>query len=275
MRNLSTKLRESLLEQGACLVGYADVSNLAHEAVIGLKNAVSIAVPLNPSIISEISNGPTTNYYQEYNRANNLLADLCGHAADILITEGHKAIALQPTVKQVDLTKTDANLPHKTVATKAGLGWIGKSALLITKKYGPAIRLASVLTDADLDTTEPIEQSMCGDCRDCVDHCPAKAIKGNNWQLGCSRDSIYDAFACCETAVTLSEKAGIQSNLGRVVICGICINSGCDQVHFSVKCRPRTENTLDGATCRELARVKEGGRPYTYLLREDILMLNI
>jgi epoxyqueuosine reductase QueG len=138
---------------------------------------------------------------------------------DILISQGYKAVALKPTVKQVDLTKTDAHLPHKTVATKAGFGWIGKSALLITKRYGAAVRLASVLTDADLDTAEPVEQSMCGDCRECADHCPAKAIKGNNWQLGCSRDSIYDAFACCETATKLAKKIGIQPT-----ICGICIN---------------------------------------------------
>ena len=224
MSNLSTKIRESLLEKGACLVGYADMSDLTHEAVKDLKNAVSIAVALNPSIIREISKGPTKKYYQEYNRANNLLADLCNLAVDIIIKEGHKAAALEPTIKHVDLNDLDTLLPHKTAATKAGLGWIGKSALLITKRYGAAIRLATVLTDAELDLGSPVEKSMCGDCRECADHCPAKAIKGNNWQLGASRDSIYDAFACCETAIKLSEKAGIQSTIGRVVICGICIN---------------------------------------------------
>lgn len=206
------------------MVGYADVSDLSYAVMGGLTKAISIAVALNPSIIREISKGPTIKYYQEYNRANNLLADLCVHAVEILETKGHKAVALQPTIKVVDLNKIDANLPHKTVATKAGLGWIGKSALLITKKYGPAVRLATVLTDAGLDIAEPVEQSMCGDCRQCVDHCPAKAIKGNNWQLGAARDSIYDAFSCCETAINLSQRAGIQSPLGRVVICGICIN---------------------------------------------------
>ncbi len=219
MRNLSTKLRESLLEKGACIVGYADVSDLSYKIMAGLKNAVSIAVALNPSIIREISKGPTIKYYQEYNRANNLLSDLCGHAAEILITEGNKAVSLEPTVKEVDLSNIDEHLPHKTVATKAGLGWIGKSALLITKRYGAAVRLASVLTDAKLDTAEPIEQSMCDDCRQCVEHCPAKAIKGNNWQPGCSRDSIYDAFACRDTATKLAKKIGI-----RLTICGICIN---------------------------------------------------
>jgi len=227
------------LEKGACLVGYADVSDLSFEVLAGLKNAVSIAVALTLSVINEISKGPTTKYYQEYNRANSLLADLCDHAADILITEGHKAVALEPTIKVVDLSNIDEHLPHKTVATKAGLGWIGKSALLITKKYGAAIRLATVLTDAELDVADPVEHSMCGDCLDCVDHCPAKAIKGNSWQLGAPRDSIYDAFACCETAINLSQRAGIQSTIGRVVICGICINV-CPWTQKYISCEQKS-----------------------------------
>ncbi len=224
MGHLSIKIRASLLEKGACLIGYAEVSDVVFEAVASSKNAVSIAVALNPSVICEISKGPTKRYYKEYNRANSLLTDLCDHAVDILVSQGYKAVALEPTIKVVDLSNIDEHLPHKTVATKAGLGWIGKSALLITKKYGAAIRLATVLTDAELDLADPVEQSMCGDCHDCVDHCPAKAIKGNNWQLGSSRDSIFDAFACCETAMKLSKKVGIQSTIGRVAICGICIN---------------------------------------------------
>jgi len=224
MRPLSTKIRASLLEKGACLVGYADVSDVVFEAVASLRNAVSIAVALNPSVICDISKGPTKRYYKEYNRANNLLADLCDHTVDILISQGYKAVALEPTIEKIDLTSLDAPLPHKTIATKAALGWIGKSALLITKRYGAAIRLASVLTNADLDIAVPVEKSMCSDCRCCVDRCPGKAINGNNWQLGSSRDSIYDAFACCETAIKLSKKVGIQSTIGRVAICGICIN---------------------------------------------------
>jgi len=180
MSNLSTNIRASLLEKNACLVEYADVSDLSYEVLAGFKNVVSIAVALNPTIISEISKGPTKKYYQEYNRVNNLLADLCNHAADMITKEGHKAIALEATIKVVDLSNIDKQLPHKTVATKAGLGWIGKSALLITKRYGAAVRLATVLTDAELDLAEPVEKSMCGDYQQCVDHCPAKAIKGNN-----------------------------------------------------------------------------------------------
>ena len=63
-------------------------------------------------------------------------------------------------------------LPHKTVATRAGLGWIGKCALLVTKQFGSAIRLTSVLTDVYIccDTALArsksigIETTICGRC---------------------------------------------------------------------------------------------------------------
>ena len=105
------------------------------------------------------------------------------------------------------------------MATRAGLGWIGKSALLVTEKYGAAVRLATVLTDAEFEVRDPVNSSCCGDCEGCVVSCPAKAISGRNWELGLERESIYDAFACCDTARSLARKAGIRST-----ICGICIN---------------------------------------------------
>lgn len=76
---------------------------------------------------------------------------------------------------------------HKTLATRAGLGRIGKSVLLVTKEYGPAVRLGSVLTDADLRTGTPTDTSRCGNCRQCVDRCPARVVVGNNWQAGMAR----------------------------------------------------------------------------------------
>ena len=203
------------------MVGYADVSDLSCEAMASLKNAVSIAVALDPSVILEISKGPTKRYYKEYNRANKLLADLCDHAVNILISQGYKAVALEPTTEQVDRKSLDTPLPHKTAATKAGLGWIGKSALLVTKEYGPAVRLATVLTNAEFEVANPVNDSYCGECNKCVESCPAKAISGRNWELGLEREAIYDAFACYGTARKLSKKISLPSTL---VICGICIN---------------------------------------------------
>jgi len=219
---LNSEIESQLKRQGASLVGFADVSGLPAVATGSMKSAISIAVALDASIINEISNGPTRPYYREYERANELLRHLCAAAADYLRASGSKAVAIEPTI-EIDepIGKSLATpLPHKTVATRAGLGWIGKSALLITKEYGAAVRLATVLTDARLETADPTDDSSCGDCKECVIRCPARAISGKNWKAGLERGSIYDAFACCAEAKKLSERIGIH-----ITICGTCINA--------------------------------------------------
>ena len=228
--NLNERIRTTLKEQGADLVGFADVTDLPADMTGGLVAAVSIAVRLDPSIVSEISNGPTKRYYKEYGRVNELLAKLCTRIADLLITCGRQAEAIEATAENFDTRTLSMPVQHKTIATRAGLGWIGKSALLITEEYGPAVRLGSVLTDAELETGEPVVASRCGDCHRCVDRCPAGAIVGPNWSLGAPRKSIYDAFSCRETAMNLSKHQGIDST-----ICGICINA-CPWTQKYISC---------------------------------------
>ena len=221
MMMLNSEIKTKLIEAGASLVGFADISDLPAKVTRSMRSAVSIAVALDASIISEIADGPTNRYYQEYNRVNGVLADLCGNVVEDLENRGNRAIATKPTVggKDLDYKALTTSLPHKTIATRAGLGWIGKSALLITEKYGAAVRLATVLTDAEFEAAKPVNASSCGECVKCVENCPAKAISGRNWELGLEREAIYDAFACCDTARTLAKKVGISE-----VICGICIN---------------------------------------------------
>ena len=110
-------------------------------------------------------------------------------------------------------------LPHKTVAIRAGLGWIGRNALLVTREYGPALRLSSLLTDAELSAAKPVAASSCGDCAECVRHCPAGALKGEKWTSGLSRDRLVDVGACSDAAKRLCrERFGIEAR-----ICGKCI----------------------------------------------------
>jgi len=218
--NLNERISSTLKEMGADLVGFADVADLPADMTGGLVAAVSIAVKLDPSVVTEISNGPTQHYYREYGRVNALLAKLCREIADLLTAYGMRAEAIEATTDNFNIRTLSMPIQHKTIATRAGLGWIGKSALLITEGYGPALRLGSVLTDAELETGEPVVASRCGDCHRCVDRCPAGAIVGSNWSLGAPRESIYDAFSCRETAMNLSKHQGIDST-----ICGICINA--------------------------------------------------
>jgi epoxyqueuosine reductase QueG len=214
----SDRLRELLAGKGACLVGFADLSSLDVSCRAGLPNAVSIAVALGGSVIKGIEDGPTREYHREYDRAKRLLSILADEATDLLRERGSRAEPMKPTTREVDPVMGGTLLPHKTVATLAGLGWVGKCALLITEDYGSAIRLTSVLTDAVLETGLPVTESRCGDCTECMDLCPAGAPTGRHWESGIERELIYDAYACRDKARELSAGKGIDET-----ICGICI----------------------------------------------------
>jgi len=86
-----------------------------------------------------------------------------------------------------------APLAEKQLAVEAGLGWIGRQSLLVTPRFGTYVLLGELLLCDEADRYDaPIEGPQCGDCRRCVDSCPAGAI-------GVSR--MIDARRCisCHT----------------------------------------------------------------------------
>jgi epoxyqueuosine reductase len=220
MKNVSDEIRSAVLEKGASLVGFADLSELPEDMRHSMRFAVSMAVALDPMVIAAICDGPTKEYHAEYRQANELLWELAKFTAGMIDDWGYRALPKRPTHAGIDQKTQSTMLPHKTVATHAGLGWIGKCALLITDEYGPAVRLTTVLTDAELNAAEPIAESRCGECRLCVDSCPGKAPSGRNWNSRLVRHEFYDAFACAEAArERATAKIGIDDT-----ICGICIS---------------------------------------------------
>ena len=107
-----------------------------------------------------------------------------------------------------------SELPHKTVATRGGLGWIGKNCLLVTPQYGSAIRISSLLTNAPLRCDEPVNQSHCGTCRQCVEKCPAQALKDILWTVGMQREKIVDIEKCYKKQIEImSRNTGIETDL--------------------------------------------------------------
>lgn len=109
-------------------------------------------------------------------------------------------------------------LPHKTVATRAGLGWVGKSCLLVTRAYGSAVRLSSLVTDAPLPWDTPVEESQCKGCSLCVQRCPGQALTGATWRPGLPREVLLRKEICQETQLRRMKAAtGIDTDL-----CGLC-----------------------------------------------------
>jgi len=214
------KIKKILFEKGASLVGFADLRDLPEKVRFNLDYGISIGIRLNPKIIENIQEGPNKQYQEEYLRVNQLLDQLAFITEEFLKNTGYQAIALTATVKGINNYNLSTLLPHKTVATKAGLGWIGKCALLITKSFGSAVRLTTVLTSIELPPSEPVKTSFCGNCRTCVEACPASAVVGENWHVGMPRNKIYNPFFCKDFIQEMVREKGIKE-----LICGKCIVS--------------------------------------------------
>ena len=212
---LNARITDLLTSMGAALVGFGDVTGLAPD---GYRTAVVAAIALSPDIIDEIPIGPTPAYLEVYKAYNARLDEMSDTVAALLQQEGYRALSLNRNNSPWDRQTMASPFPYKTAATRAGLGWIGKCALLVTPEYGSAIRLTVTLTDAPLAVAQPISQSRCGSCTACAEACPGHAVRGALWEAGMPREQLVDIPSCDKAASDCAEKT-----LGRrTTICGRC-----------------------------------------------------
>lgn len=185
-------------EHGILLWGIADLRGFStpqDETGQRFPFALSWAIPMDPEIMVQIQNGPSQAYADEYARVNDHINELSKSLAAKIKGRGFRSKSLGAS-ERTDTVNIKGDFPHKTAATRAGLGWIGRHDQLITRQFGPWIRLATVFTDIELPCTTPIEQNFCGNCTRCVEACPAKALTGNAWEPTVPREKILDVWAC-------------------------------------------------------------------------------
>jgi epoxyqueuosine reductase len=161
----------------------------------GFPFAVSWAVPMSPRIMAGIQQGPNQEYADEYARVNGRINQIALKLSSEFRARGFRATALAAS-ERTDEVNIKGDFPHKTAATRAGLGWIGRHCQLITRRFGPWVRLGTVFTDAPLVCGVPVEREYCGQCTSCVDACPAGALTGHAWHPGVPRDRILDVHIC-------------------------------------------------------------------------------
>ena len=219
MYNLTNALKDELFNNVANIVGIGNLCELPPEVRNNMPIGICVAVCYPANVIKGIADLPTPEYNHWYNKLNQRLDKLVVLGAEFLQMQGYGAIP--QTRAKVGSGEEDNNttLPHKTVATRAGIGWIGKSALLVTDQYGSMIRISSILTDAPLETSPPMNHSKCGNCMICVDACPANAITGKIWKVDLYRDEFFNPDKCRKVA---RERAA-QGFGGENTICGKCI----------------------------------------------------
>ena len=120
-------------------------------------------------------------------------------------------------------------LAERSLAVKAGLGFIGKNHMLINPKLGCNIFLGEIITDLKLEPDEPIssrvrciapnESTLCSTCDKCIKICPTGALR---------RDGLFDAGKCINY-LTIDYKGEIPNELAgkmenKLFGCEDCIN---------------------------------------------------
>lgn len=223
--DLDPQLQSLAREMGATYFGIADlipaqqyVVEQGGQFLSKFPRAVSHGFALADGIVDALADHGNvaalkTYWYYVYEIVNPRIDSISLILAQSLERAGFRAFFV-PASQMVDRTELRAVFSHKLAAHLAGLGWIGKSALLITPHHGPRVRWGTVLTDAPLKAGAAIDQA-CQDCDVCVKACPAHAFTGQLFDNPRPRGEIFAAEACFDY-LNKREKTEHKS-------CGLCV----------------------------------------------------
>jgi epoxyqueuosine reductase len=112
---------------------------------------------------------------------------------------------------------------ERELAQRAGLGWFGRSTMLLNPKHGSYFFLATLLVEFEFDELDaPFERDHCGTCNACVDACPTGALLGRDDNGA----PVIDARRCI-SYLTIEHRGTIPLELrplmgNRVFGCDIC-----------------------------------------------------
>lgn len=225
---MNRRVEKIVRRQEISLVGFADISGYTKELVAfggdivaGYPCAISIGIALPGEIVEGLRNRNDPNNaslyrHHAYDVINSRLDLAASLVSSFLSRKGYRALPI-PAAERTDMVNAIPTVSHKMIAHIAGLGWIGKNCLLITPRYGPRIRLTSILTDAPLKAVDNPVEHGCGGCRSCVDICPVNAIRGREYVPGEAREERF-VFRACE-----SYFEELKKDTSKKAVCGMCL----------------------------------------------------
>jgi len=188
--------RRIALENGADVVGVADLKRLTGiytfppHLLSGLRFGISIGVGLD-------RHGRYDDLTED-EFAFPLLNGIAEKIADHAHRRGHRAkrIAADERIEEHPPLRWRGEISHKAVAMTSGLGWIGRSMLLVTPELGPRVCLATVLTDMPLIAGTPM-RNHCGDCSECVSACPIGSLTKREFEYRPDHlEEVLDVDTC-------------------------------------------------------------------------------
>ncbi len=225
--NLPQELNNIAFNYHAHYFGIADLKK-AHDFIIDQggdilshhPSSISIGITLPHDIVDLLPKRSEVSVRISYRHfAYDVINERLDHTISVLSSyvqkAGYRSLPI-PASRIVDSERICGSFSHKLGAHLAGLGWIGKSCLLVTPRDGPRVRWASILTDAPLKPTGDEIEQQCGDCSACVDICPVKAFTGRAFCPEEPRSFRFDASKCYQ----YFESMKIESPPD---VCGLCL----------------------------------------------------
>ena len=167
------KLKETLKEQ------FKDFMDTGSIISLGIFYTPDIIDCINVEKNGKIDMDRWNLYSDEYQHLNNMLKEISKEIADKF-----NGIAFPPTTEtpaeKIKNIKDyyQKTISHRLVAEYAGIGWRGKSELIITEERGPTVRFTSVPINIPM-TQGSIIESKCGECSACLEVCPFLKYKEN------------------------------------------------------------------------------------------------
>lgn len=133
------------------------------------KSVIAIAVPYSPER-PDAPKGALSDHIARY-----ALGDDYHDVLDRILRRVEGELSTVKTWRYVDT----GPLSDRAAAAQAGLGWIGKNAMMINEEIGSYFFIGTLLTSLENDIDAALVADRCGACTRCLDACPTSAILPN------------------------------------------------------------------------------------------------
>jgi len=211
---LSQRIRTAILEGGAAVVGIADLAATLDAVLQPLFVVVFGMRYPDPEIARLPDDDALCRAIEGLSSATQRIYS----AVECILFEsnGHARCCRYDAVKST-FGASYCTLSQKAMAVLAGLGWIGKSSLLVTPAHGPRMRLGTLFTDVALVPDKPFLANNCGSCHVCREACPTGAVTEEAVSFRQLSGYRIDSDKC-RAHVWRNEPLG-----GKREFCGLCL----------------------------------------------------